>query len=77
MLTTILAYHMYEWVHRKGFSIDHFRSTYEDPDGIAELFELARDITNGTKHFKTKKVKTEVQAGFSSGFSDGFAVPST
>ena len=38
------------------------------------MFELARNIANGTKHF-SKKAKTQVQTGFSSGFSDGFACP--
>ena len=74
LLTIILIYHMYEWVHGSKFSINHFRSTYKNEDGVAEMFELARNIANGTKHF-LQKVKTHVQPGFSSGFSDGFARP--
>ena len=74
LLTIILVYHMYEWVHRKPFNIRHFRSTYENNDCIAEMLELARKIANGTKHF-SQKVKTQVQGGFSSAFSDGFARP--
>ena len=74
LLTIILVYHMYEWVHGCKFSIKHFRSTYKNEDGVAEMFELARNIANGTKHF-SKKAKTQVQTGFSSGFSDGFACP--
>ena len=30
LLTIILAYHMYEWVHRRKFSIGHFGATYEN-----------------------------------------------
>ena len=74
LLAIILVYHMYEWVHGSKFSIDHFRSTYKNEDGVAEMFELARNIVNGTKHFK-QKAKTQAQTGFSSGFSDGFARP--
>ena len=75
LLTIILVYHMYEWVHPNiPFSEGHFKSTYENEDGVAEMFELARNIANGTKHF-SQKTKTQVQTGFSSGFSDGFARP--
>ena len=28
LLTTIVAYHMYEWAHRKKFTVGHFKSTY-------------------------------------------------
>lgn len=34
---------------------------------------MARNITNGTKHFLNDKAKTSTQKGFSSAFSDGFA----
>ena len=74
LLTIILIYHMYEWVHGIQFSIKHFRSTYKNEDGGAEIFGLARNIANGTKHF-SKRDKTQVQTGFSSGFSDGYAPP--
>ena len=74
LLTTILAYHMYEWVHRDKFTVSHFKSTYPQAPSLADVFELARKITNGTKHFKPK-AKTRTQKGFSSGFSDEFARP--
>ena len=35
------------------------------------MFELARNIANGTKHFLPKS-KTQIQVGFSSDFSDEF-----
>ena len=74
LLTTILAYHMYEWVHRRKFTADHFKSTYPQAASLADVFELARKITNGTKHFKPEP-KTRTQKGFHSGFSDDFARP--
>lgn len=74
LLTTIVAYHMYEWVHRRKFTVSRFKSTYPQDPSLADVFELARNITNGTKHFKPK-AKTRTQKGFSSGFSDAFARP--
>ncbi len=74
LLTIILLYHMYEWVHRRKFTRDHFETTYPSEYGMADLFDLAEKITNGTKHFRPK-AKTQVQVGFSSGFSDEFERP--
>ncbi|HFI9803869.1 TPA: hypothetical protein ACGSUT_003930 [Vibrio parahaemolyticus] len=36
---------------------------------------MARDITNGLKHFKVKPTTTRSQSGFSSAFSNAFARP--
>ena len=74
LLTVIVAYHMYEWVHGQKFTEGDFRTRYPNEQRLAETFELARNVTNGTKHFKPK-AKTHTQGGFSSGFSDGFARP--
>lgn len=74
LLTTILAYHMYEWVHEEKFTENHFKATYSDEDDMVELFEVARIISNDIKHCKFKSI-TKVQTGFSSGFSNGFARP--
>ena len=75
LLTIILVYHMYEWVHSTKFTDSHFKSVYPPSEhGMVEKFELARNITNGTKHF-SPKANTQVQIGFSSGFSDDFARP--
>ena len=65
---------MYEWVHRRKFTKDHFNATYPSEHGIVELFDLAGKITNGTKHFR-RKATTHVQVGFSSDFSDEFERP--
>lgn len=75
LLAIICAYHMYEWVNEKTFTPEHFKSVYSseaDRDYMAELFNLARIIVNGTKHFKPAKqrVKTKVQGGFPSDFGD-------
>ncbi len=74
LLSTIVAYHLYEWVHSTKFTIEHFKSKYPQDESLANVFELARNITNGTKHFKSK-AKTRTQKGFSSDFCDGFARP--
>ena len=70
LLTTIVCYHFYEWVHQKKFTVDHFESVYPDQAEMANNLELARNITNGTKHFKNKNVTTRTQVGFSSSFVD-------
>lgn len=74
LLTVIVAYHMYEWVHGRSFTAKDFRTQYPTEQGLAGTFDLARRITNGTKHFRPK-AKTSTQVGFSSDFSDDFARP--
>ena len=70
---------MYEWVNGP-FDTRGFERKYPDDANLASVFEVARRIANGTKHFKArakkdKRVQTKVQSGFSSAFSDGFARP--
>lgn len=81
LLTFILVYHMYEWVHRpsrrkdgkKSDFADRFRDDYPDEHkDLVQYFCLARELTNDTKHF-VSKVKTKTQTGFSSSFSNSFA----
>ena len=72
--TTIFAYHMYEWVNTSKFTIADFTSKYPNDSELATVFDLARNITNGTKHF-IPKAETRTQSGFSSAFSSGFARP--
>ena len=53
VLTVILSYHMYEWVHREKFTKEHFENCYADEadvDKMVELFVQARAITNDLKH---------------------------
>ena len=75
LLTTIMAYHLYEWVHKKKFTLDEFKVAYPAHTRLIQDFEVARNITNGTKHFSNKSVTTRTQTGFSSAFNDGFARP--
>lgn len=74
LLTFILGYHLYEWVNRERFDRKGFVSKYPSDIELVDVFEVARRIANGTKHFE-RRAKTTVQTGFSSAFSDGFARP--
>ena len=75
LLTTILGYHLFEWVHGKKFNEDLFLEKYPSHASMVTVFEQARNITNGTKHFKSKDTTTKTQRGFSSAFSPAFAKP--
>ena len=72
LLSTIVLYHMYEWANGEKFTETHFRSRYSNDTDLIDSFELARKITNGTKHFGSG-VKTRIQKGFNPGFDNGFA----
>ena len=74
ILAILATHHLYEWVHKRSFNTEHFKLKYPDDSELAEVFELARLISNGVKHFSLKVV-TRRQRGFSSGFSNGFARP--
>ncbi len=75
LLTIISAYHLYEWVHKEKFTESKFKAKYPDDAVLASEFDVARHITNGTKHCLIRSVTTSTQSGFSSAFSDGFARP--
>lgn len=80
LLSIVLVYHMYEWVHLLPFKEKHFRHTYPDHQDVETLFKLARGIANGTKHFKPNieshsRPITRVHVGFSTAFSDAFSRP--
>ena len=69
LLTILVAYHLFEWANPcKTFTKEKFKEYYPDDDALVEIFDLAREITNGTKHFK-QKTETRRQSGFSSEFS--------
>ena len=74
LLALILVYHMYEWAHGESFTKEHFLTKYPDKVEMVDLFELARAISNGTKHFAAR-AKTTTGVGFSSRFSDRFKRP--
>jgi len=75
LLTTIMAYHMYDWVHNKKFTSARFKAAYPSQTSMVQDFDAARLLTNGTKHFCNQPVTTRTQTGFSSAFSDEFARP--
>lgn len=78
LLATILAYHMFEWVHGKKFGScteEEFQTLYPTHMQMYSTLEVAGHLTNGTKHFRSKPTKTRTQTGFSSAFSSGFARP--
>ncbi|WP_063650531.1 hypothetical protein [Aliivibrio fischeri] len=68
------SHHLYEWVNGRKFTVNDFKLRYPDYSHLSEYFELARKLTNGTKHC-ANKVNTKVQTGFSSAFSLGFSKP--
>src|SRR5262249_36712234 len=70
LIAVIVTYHMFEWAY--GEKVDKIKSPL--PSDINDLFDIARRISNETKHFKLK-IGTKRQAGFSSAFSDGFSRP--
>ena len=74
LLSTIIVYHMYEWVHNRKFEQNDFRANYPVHQSLAIEFDVARKITNGTKHFKNK-VQTTTQKGHSTAFDNGFSRP--
>ena len=74
LLTTIIAYHMYEWVHKTKFNELEFLAKYPNYQEVSIDLEVARNVTNGTKHFKNR-VRTSTKTGFSSAFNDSFARP--
>ena len=62
---------MYEWVHGEKFKVSHFERMYPSNKAFTKIFVLAREITNGTKHF-SPNAQTRTQGGFGSGFGSGF-----
>ena len=63
LLSAIVTYHMYEWVHERKFTKEHFESTYPEHLHLIDNFETARKIANGTKHFGSP-VETRSQDAF-------------
>jgi hypothetical protein len=69
ILGIICTYHLYEWVHGgQKFVQRNFKGSPK----ICEMLEIARQLTNGSKHFKSSPL-TRVEKSFSPGFAPGFA----
>ncbi|PTP28162.1 hypothetical protein [Vibrio splendidus] len=75
LLTIITVYHLYEWVHGEKFTKESFKEKYPDHEDLASEFDVARHVTNGTKHCLTRGISTSTQRGFSSAFNNSFARP--
>jgi len=75
ILSTIVTYHMYEWVNLHKFSQTKFATDYPNDTAMIDYFELARNMTNGMKHFIPNAANTRTQTGFSSAFDNSFARP--
>jgi hypothetical protein len=74
LLCIMVAYHMYEWVYHTEFSKSDFLQSKRGQNEIGDYLDVARKVTNATKHFKNR-ARTRTQLGFSSEFSDEFARP--
>jgi len=72
--TTIFGYHLYEKQFGKKFRREEFEKAPPSKVLDIETLDLARKISNSTKHSNVQIV-TVVQPGFDSGFSSGFARP--
>ena len=72
--TTIFGYHLYEKKFLKEFKRKEFEKNPPSKVLDVEILDLAREITNSTKHTDVRIV-TVVQSGFSSAFSNAFARP--
>jgi hypothetical protein len=85
---TLVAYHLFDWVNKKGFTDEEFPHFYPEPEHAEMLkyFQIARALANGFKHFESPlprpgqvrtgaRVVTHTQTGFSSDFSEDFARP--
>ena len=83
---TLVAYHLFDWANKKGFTDDAFHQFYPQPEygEMPKYFQIARGLANGFKHFEAPlpgkthtgaRVVTSTQTGFSSDFSEDFARP--
>ena len=77
----IFGYHLYDWVNPTRIIKNNLRADFEARYAshpakahLAEMFDLARRLTNGTKHFENR-IGTGTQSGFSAAFSSAFRRP--
>ena len=74
LLAIIVAYHMFDWVHGRKFTVRRFKQEYPSNKALSDVFDLARKISNDAKHFLGKvQTPTQQPGGFSSVFSYAFA----
>jgi hypothetical protein len=73
ILSIICTYHMYDWFHGGDkFSRTHFDRHHRGQTAVRDMFEIARKVANGSKHFESR-IASRVDASFSPAFSPAFA----
>jgi hypothetical protein len=73
ILSIICTYHLYDWFHQgEKFTQAHFDMHHPGQAAVREMFELARKVANGSKHF-TSRIASRVDQSFSAEFSPEFA----
>ena len=74
LLAILLVHHMFDWAHGHEFSKARFLAEYPNDSKIADLFDLARNVSNGTKHF-APRAQTSAGIGYSSAYSHAYERP--
>ncbi len=81
LIAILSAYHLYEWANPKEkYTSARFSVRYPARTDMVEVFDVARMLTNGMKHFvprepSQKRAVTKAETGFSQDFSDDFSRP--
>jgi hypothetical protein len=81
LIAIVSAYHLYEWANpTEEYTSTRFLGHYSTRSDMIEVFDLAKMLTNGMKHFvptapRQKRAVTKAEGGFSQDFSDEFARP--
>jgi hypothetical protein len=75
IMSIICTYHLYDWFHGgEKFSLAHFDRHHPGQTAVRDMFEIARRVANGSKHFESR-ITSRVEQSFSSAFSPSFAQP--
>src|ERR1700736_2597082 len=57
LLSVLSTYHLYDWVHHgENFSLSPFEKQHKGKRDVGDMFEIARKLVNGSKHFESKIV---------------------
>jgi hypothetical protein len=73
ILSVICTYHLYDWFHGgEKFTLSHFDQHHPDQTAVRDMFEIARKVANGSKHFESK-ITSRVDQSFSPASSPAFA----
>lgn len=73
ILSIICAFHLYDWFHHgRKFYEAHFDLHHPGQTAVRDMFELARRVANGSKHFESR-IGSRVDQSFSPEFSREFA----